>query len=75
MINIKIRFPDNVDGAEIVHTICERLRGDLALFANDANDGEKREKTILISLGEDANKKPRVVNVDVNIHAVDNVPI
>ena len=73
MINIKIQFPYNVDGAEIVHTICERLKGDLTLFANSAID--KNEKTILISLGDDADQNPRVVNVEVNIHAVDNVPI
>ena len=72
MVNIRIRFPYKIDGSELVNTICEGLRGNRAFIENDivVNDDDKKEKTILISLGDDADQNPRVVNVEVKLDEI-----
>ena len=69
MVNLKIRFPYAVDGKKLAYKICEALQGNRGFIENDivVNDDEADEKSILISLGDDADKNPGVFELALKL--------
>ena len=68
MVNLYLRFPYKVDAQKLVNSICDALVGNRAFIENDivvaSPDADGR---VLISLGDDADKNPKTLTLDVRL--------
>lgn len=69
MVNIKIRFPYNVNGRRFCDSLCEALRGNPAFKNNDIMvcDPDEENKCLVVSLGDDTDINPRVTDITVKL--------
>lgn len=74
MVNIRIMPSDNVDLSTLCYQICEALRGNRGFIENDIfvaePSADMNDKTLLISLGDDADKNPKTVEMVVTIEEI-----
>ena len=68
MVNLYLRFPHKVDALKLVYSICDALEGNRAFRENDivVTDPDK-DGRVLISLGDDADKNPKTLTLDVRL--------